>query len=41
MDTSTYDVTSADSHAIVNENRCLLMSVVPDSLLGVVFLVFD
>ena len=22
MDTSTYDVTSTDSHAIVNENRC-------------------
>ena len=32
MDTSTYDVTNADSHAIVNENRCLLMSVVFCSL---------
>ena len=32
MDTSTYDVTNADSHAIVNENRCLLMSVVFRSL---------
>ena len=27
MDTSTYDVTNADSHAIVNENRCLRTSV--------------
>ena len=32
MDTSTYDVTDADSHATVNENRCLLMSVVFYSL---------
>ena len=27
MDTSTYDVTNSDSHAIVNENRCLRTSV--------------
>ena len=41
MDTSTYEMTNADSHASDIENRYLLMSAVFCFPLGVVFLVFD
>ena len=42
MDTSTYDVTSADTHANVKENRCLLVSFTCCLiLLGIDFLSLD